>query len=69
MTSAHTAGATYSGDSWEVLVLVDKHVPSLLEKAEAGTSMLDANSVQTVKCDGSGNRHFEYEECPCMDDA
>ena len=50
MTSASdAAGVTYSGDSWEALVVVDKYVPSLLQEAEAGTLQLDSRG-ETDKC-------------------
>ena len=46
--------------------MVDKHVRSLLKKAETSASMLDDNSVETVVCDECGDRHFAYEECRCF---
>ena len=67
MTSAgRSAGITYSGGNWEVTVLVDKYVPELLAKANEGSDVIAATNVETVECEYCENRHFAYEECPCM---
>ena len=48
MTSAsHADGSRYSGGSWEVIILIDKHVPLLLEKSEGGGGS-DVNEKETT---------------------
>ena len=69
MTSAgRSAGTNYSGGNWEVTVMVDKYVPALLVKASGGAVVIATNNGETVECEHCGNRHFAYEECPCMAD-
>ena len=48
-SDSDSAGVTYSGGSWEALVVVDKYVPSLLQEAEVGILQLVGRG-ETDKC-------------------
>ena len=48
--------------------MVDKYVPELLAKANEGADVMAATNVEKVECEYCENRHFAYEECPCMAD-